>query len=104
MVTAKRVGHLQYAVTSESGDECYSVNMEFKSCSCPHHRFRGAFCKHLTACHWAETARDIKEDDLAPLYFKYEEKDPAIAAAILAEIERRQWILEAQTELRALFA
>jgi len=105
MVTATRTGHQLYTVTSATDPEkVYTVNMELKSCSCPHHKYRGAYCKHLEAGHWAEKAREIKDDDLGTLYFKYETKEPAIAAAILTEIERRQSILEAQTELLRIFA
>jgi len=37
----------------------YVVDLMQRSCTCPHHRFRGAFCKHLHAVKELHAPRDI---------------------------------------------
>lgn len=49
-MTIHRINETLYAVDSESTDRSYTVNVQAQTCSCPHHQFRGARCKHIEAC------------------------------------------------------
>ena len=110
-LTAARTGAHTYTVESESDVmKVYTVSLEFKSCSCPHHQHRKAWCKHLTAATAVcelETAvklKRISDNRIADLYFRYEVSRPEIAAVILREIEYRQAQLEREVTAKAVFA
>lgn len=109
-LTAVRTGPATYAVASESDEsKVYTVSLELKSCSCPHHQHRKAHCKHLVAATAAcalEVAVRVKrvpDAAIGELFFKYESR-PEIAGAITREIEYRQAQVETEARNRAIFS
>jgi len=48
--------------------EFYVVDLQAKSCTCPHFRFRGAFCKHLQAVKESQKDKAPRIADYSELY------------------------------------
>ena|SRR5436190_7518039 len=97
-MTIHRINETLYAVESESSDRSYTVNVQAQSCSCPHHQFRGATCKHLLACQnlpqptalerAAAKAGRLTDEEL--LRFAREKNGSPAGCACLLELARRR--------------
>ena len=100
-----------WSVPSFRGEErVYIVNLELRSCSCPHHQNRQAVCKHIltaaeqsTYIEYLEKARRCEDGQLEKLLARYLD-DPMISGAIrMVRAERKQRAQE-DAALRAIFA
>ncbi len=100
-MTARQLPNGLIEVDSETSDATYIVDLrtEEPSCSCPHHAFRRARCKHILraeALMAQEKARSRFSaaarvpDALLPVLLEKHAEDPAIATALLYERERRK--------------
>lgn len=107
----KAVGQGRFAVGSHSETgTVYLVDLIAITCDCLHHVHRGGFCKHLTeakefsAQEAAAKVKHVSDDQIASIYWKYQESRPDLAAVVLAEIEQRQEQVEREAEYRAIFS
>ncbi len=111
---ATRLPNGMFEVESERDpDKSYFVNLgETPSCTCPHHAYRQARCKHIAAADALVASEKIRgrfltasrvPDALLPALLEKHADDAAITTALLFERERRARA-EAENEARlALF-
>src|SRR5436190_15320494 len=108
-MTIHRINESLYAVDSESSDRSYTVNVQAQSCSCPHHQFRGAVCKHILACQnlpqptglerAAAKAGRLTDEQLRMWAAQYE-SGPIACACLLELASRKLQAQAAQTGAR----
>lgn len=104
-----------FDVTSETDSEKSYVVTPGKDCSCPHHRARGAYCKHLKAVdayresqptptaleRAAQVAQKLNTETLIQSLERY--NDGPVAGAIRLELACRKRAEERDAELKAMF-
>jgi hypothetical protein len=113
-VTAAARGY--FDVTSQTDETRSYMVLPEKSCTCPHHQCRGAYCKHLQAVDQflasrpqptkleraAAVAQTLPDADLKR--YAAERVGTAAAAACWIELAARQAADQRDAELKAIFA
>lgn len=101
------MGNDQYAIDSETSEKSYTVSVKTGSCSCPHHQYRGAHCKHLVALETyladrtplakaADKAANLTEQEL--LRFSKERAGMAAGCACWLELATRRRLVQAENQ------